>query len=192
MRKAQGWEVGRIAELFGEHANTIRTRIRSIELMRENRDTELSHFSHYDVLVRGQGVLKSLEARPKLKRQVMDDLREIPPADERNSGSRSITAQELRRLVPALLNKRRVLNRYEKGTVGLYDACRQSEISPLEEKVKQAIETVNDINRTELKRLESQRFSALRQHVNKLARETKRAVQLLDSMATSREKDTAH
>ena len=105
VRKAQGWEVDRIAELFGEHVNTIRTRIRSIELMRDNQDTELLHFSHYDVLVRGQGVLKSLDERPELKTRVMEDLRKIPPPEQRDHVPRSVTAQELRRLFSGIVEQ---------------------------------------------------------------------------------------
>ena len=52
MRKEQGFNTDKIAELFGESKGTIRTRIKVIDMMKQNEDTQQSHFSFYDVLVR--------------------------------------------------------------------------------------------------------------------------------------------
>ena len=181
VRHSQGWDAEQIAKLFGESESTIRMRIRVIELMRKNTDGDLSHFSHYNVLVRTQGALTALTERPELNKRLMNDLR-TQGSDQTELPATYVTAQELRRTLPALLVKRKVLNRYIKGTVGLRAAFQQAEISPLEEKVKQATSLIDDITKTEVLELERDRFLALRQQVNKLARVTTRTVQLLDAV----------
>ncbi len=51
-RRTQGFSIPKIAELFGESEATIRTRIKGVEMMRNNNDRKRSHFSYYDILVR--------------------------------------------------------------------------------------------------------------------------------------------
>lgn len=180
VRKESGWELEEIADLFGESAGTIRKRVRVIELMRENEDREQSHFSHYDVIVRSGGALKALEDKPEFKQRIMKDLREFSITE--NDGGSDITAQELRRALPTLLTKSRVLNRYSKGTVDLSEACRLSDISPVEEKVRRSTTLLLDVTRSDIEALDPQRFAALKQNVRKLVRESDRTRRLVEDV----------
>ena len=169
-----------IADLFGETTATIRKRVRVIELMRQNADPEQSHFSHYDVLVRNPGALKTLDDKPEFKHRIMQDLREI--AITETGDSSHVTAQELRRALPTLLTKTKVLNRYSNGAVDLSEACRLSEISPVEEKVRRATTLLLDVTRLDIQALDPQRFAALKQHVRKLVRESDRTRRLVENI----------
>ena len=180
VRKAKGWGIDAIADLFGESAGTIRRRVRVIELMSENGDREQNHFSHYEVLVRSPGALKTLDDKPDFRDRIMEDLRTITIA-EAASGS-EVTAQDLRKALPTLLTKTKVLNRYSKGSVELSEACRLAEISPVEEKVRRATTLLTDVTRLDIQTLDPQRFAALRQHVKKLVRETDRTRRLMESL----------
>ena len=180
VRKAKGWGIDEIADLFGESPGTIRKRVRVIELMRENSDREQSHFSHYDVLVRSPGALKTLDDKPVFRERIMEDLRAITVADP-PSGS-EVTAQDLRKSLPTLLTKTKVLNRYSKGVVDLSEACRLAEISPVEEKVRRATTLLTDVTRFDIQALDPQRLAALRQNVKKLVRETDRTRRLMENI----------
>lgn len=178
VRKAKGWSIVDIARLFGESEATIRKRIKVIDLMIENDDQEQSHFNHYNLLVSVRGVSTALEERSDLRSRIMEDFRT-------ETKDRLVRAQDLRRALPGLLSKPKVLNRYVSGTIGLDEACRRAEISHIEEKVRRATALIDDVTRAEVGGLEPQRFAALKQNVRKLLRVTDHVRKLIEDRDAS-------
>ena len=74
-RKTEGFSFPKIAELFGESEATIRTRIKVVEMMRNNNDRERSHFSYYDILVRNHS--KDMNKRQNLKEALLERVRSL-------------------------------------------------------------------------------------------------------------------
>ena len=175
VRKDKGWNIVDIARLFGVSQQTIRKRIRVIELMIENDDQEQSRFNHYNLLVTVRGVPTALDERPDLRSRIMDDFR---------IGS-AVRAQDLRRALPGLLSKPKVLNRYIGGKIALDEACRRVEVSQIEEKVRWATALIDDVTKVEVAGLEPQTFAALKQNVRKLVRGTDRVRKLIEDRDAS-------
>ena len=169
VRKVSGWAVDDIAELFGESPATIRKSINVIDLMKESEDSDQSHFSHYDVLVRVPEIWKELKVPCPLRDRVVDGIRAPAAGDEED-----FTAQDLRRKLPVILKKRRILKRFVAGKIDLDEGYQRAKISQGEERVKQALSLLEEISRQDVSDLDANSLNSLRQAVKKLAREVDR------------------
>ena len=169
VRKEQGWNVEKIAELFGESQGTIRTRVKVIEMMKHNKDNQRSHFSYYDVLVRSADISEAMK-KEGLRGVLLTKIKSFGPNDEDGD----FTAQELRKKLPVILQKTRVLNKYINGDIDLDEGYQLAKVSQVEEKVKQAKNLLNEVSRQDMLQLEQNRFNAFKQDVRKLSQEVER------------------
>ena len=181
VRKKQGWAFGDIAKLFGESEMTIRTRIKVIELMKDNDDNERSHFSHYDVLVRKRDIWQAMNGRDNLRELLLRKIRKLGSDDEDSE----FTAQELRKKLPEILKKPKVLDKYVSGEIDLEEGYQRASISGVEEKVRQARQLLDDVTKQEVFQLERPRFNAFKQDVRKLSRVVKRIDEIIKRSAAS-------
>ena len=165
VRKDGGWSVKKISELFGESVATIKTRIAVIELMKRNGDAERPHFSYYDVLIRNQDANR-LVGDGRLK-NVLADIKNLGSNEDDNP----FTALEMRRKLPVILQKPKILKRYENEKIDLDEAYQSAKISRAEESVKKATTLLSDISRQEIANLERNELNALKQALRKLRRE---------------------
>lgn len=170
VRRKKGCTFGDIATLFGETEMTIRTRVKEIELMNGNDDNDQSHFSYYSVLVRKKDISQAMDERNDLREFLLKKIRILGSDDEDND----FTAQELRKKLPDVLKKPKVLDKYVKDEIGLDEAYQRARISRVEEKVRQAKDLLDDVTWTEVLSLEKPRFNAFKQDVRKLSRVVKR------------------
>ena len=108
VRKQQGWESERIAEVFGESTATINTRVRTVQSMKENGDRDQSHFSYYDVLVRVSAISKAMKSDKKLAKCVLKKVKSLGSSEEESE----FTALDLRKKLPAILKKPRILRKF--------------------------------------------------------------------------------
>ena len=178
VRKEQGLDVDKIAELFGESKVTIRKRIRVIEMMKRNEDNQLSHFSHYEVLISNREILKKIRDHVCLRACLFERIKNLGSDEEKNS----FTAQELRDKLPEILTKPKVLNKYIDGTIDLDEGYQRAKISHVEEKIKKAQTLLNDVSKREVVKLERNALNSLKQHVKKLSREVGRIEKMIESM----------
>ena len=178
VRHKGGWNLKKISKLFGESEQTIRFRIKTIELMKENEDTERSHFSYYDVLVRKAEISKEINKEGDLKNRVLEDIRNLGVCDSEEDDSK-FTAQEMRKQLPLILKKPKVLKKYISGELDLFEAYERARISKVEEKVKQAHGILADISLSDVKWLPISELNALKQAVRKLSKETKRVENIM-------------
>ena len=172
-RKTQGFPLPKIAKLFGESEGTIRTRIKVVEMMRNNNDRDRSHFSHYDVLARNHS--SDMGQRPDLKNALLERIRNLGENEEEDS---DFTAQELRKKLPAIIKKPRVLNKYIEGTIGLDNAYQRAKISNVQERIREAKAILEGIEKKNVKKLDKSDLNAFRQDVRKLEREVGRIVRM--------------
>ncbi len=184
VRKEGGSSVDKIAELFGESKATITTRINVIALMKQNGDNERSHFSYYDVLVRNKEAYKKIKEEGGLQR-TLDDIKAFEPnkeQDEEDEDKNNFTALELRKALPVIFKKSKVLKKYEEGTIDLVEAYDRAKISKVEESVKEAIKYLEDISGEEVGKLEKNDFDAFKHVVGKLKKATKRIEKLTEDI----------
>ncbi|MCY4132710.1 MAG: hypothetical protein OXF39_08750 [Nitrospira sp.] len=181
VRKERGWNVDKIAGVFGESEGTIRTRVKVIEMMKHNKDNERSHFSYYDVLVRSKEISDAMK-NEGLSDFLLTRIKSFGPNDEDGD----FTAQELRKKLPVILKKPKMLTKYTNGEIELDEAYQLSRTSPVEEKVKQARNLLNEVPQKDVLQLAQNRnrFNALKQEVKKLNREIERINKMLESIET--------
>lgn len=180
VRFQRGWTPSRIGKLSGESETTIRTRIKEIEMMNDNQDNTLSHFSYYDVIVRNSDISKAIDDRSDLKSYLFDAIRNLGSDDD----TTDFTAQELRKKLPYVLKKPKILSKLVKGKLDLDDAYQNAKISKIEENIKKAKDLVEDVSQEQVDRLERSGFRALRGHVRKLSQQVKRISKVIEERGT--------
>ena len=189
--REKDWALEKIAEMFGESVATIRTRIKIIELMKENNDGERSRFSYYDVLVRKKEIMDALDQNSKLKECLLNKIKKIntlPEDDDDSQGSDSkvidneFTAQQLRECLPVVLKKPKVLKRFISDDVDLIEAHQRANISKIEVNLRDATNRISGIEKIDVKKLERNRFNAFCQDVKKLSREVTRITSICNQI----------
>ena len=176
VRKVGGWTFERIAKMFGESPETIRKRVAVIELMKESDDGNKKHFSHYDVLVRTPAIWRVARSPGELRERVVEEIKSLNSTSEEEQ---EITAQDLRKKLPEVLRKRKVLRRYVAGEIELDEAHQRARVSKAEERVKAALPLVEEIERRDIEGLERNAVNSLKQAIRRLAR----AVDRIQKMA---------
>ena len=169
VRKEKKWTFSEIAELFGESEATIRIRIKVIEMMKENKDSEQSHFSYYDVLVRNKNIIEGMKSANGWVK-LLSDINNQGKDEETNS----FTAQDIRKKLPIVLKKPNVIKKYVNREVDLDEAYQRAKISDIEDNVRKAMALLEDVSKSKISQLETGRFNAFKHSVRKLSEETKR------------------
>lgn len=169
VRKEKKWTFKKIAGLFGESEMTIRTRVKVIETMRENDDTDRSHFSYYDVLVRNVDISKGIRDNNDLRKVLFERIRSLG-----NVKKAEFTALELREKLPVIIQKPKVLKKYIEGKLDLDTAHQSAKISNAQQKVRAATAILDGIERKDITSLSGNDLNALDQDLRKLGRTTER------------------
>ena len=180
----KGWPLDMIADLFGESKVTIRTRVDVIKLMMENSDTKRSHFSYYDVLVRNSNISKGMKEHDRLRGLLLKEICSLEDLDPEEEGSK-FTAQELRKKIPVILKKPKVLNKFLDGKIDLDEGYQRARISTLQQNVKRAKELLNDISYQEITGLELNEFNPFRQEIRKLLQVINRLEKMIEKRRTT-------
>ena len=180
VRKGKGMPFGEIAKLFGESEATIRIRTKSIGEMEDNKDREPNHFSYYDVLVRTKGLIAGMESAGGLK-NLLSDIKQIGPEEDG-----PFTALDLRKKLPVVLKKPKVLKKYVDRKIDLDQAYQRAKISDVEENIKQATGLLEDVSKDKVSDLEKNEFNAFKQATRKLSREVKRITDMTKDIGTKK------
>ncbi len=166
VRKEQKWILNDIADLFGESSGTINTRIKAIEMMRESNDRDRSHFSYYDVLYR------YIKPEGKLRNVLFERIKNLGNADD--GEDLAFTAQDIRKKLPVIMLKPKVLKKYIEGSDDLDTAYQRAEVSNVQQKIRKAMAILEGIERKNITVLSKNDLNALDQSFGKLTKETKR------------------
>ena len=170
VRKMNGMGLDAIADLFGESLETIRQRIRVINLMREEGDSDQDHFSYYEVLVQKAEIWKEIKDGSSLRDRVVESIKRQAADSEEDSEENAFTAIDLRRKLPAVIKKPRILQRFVNDKIDLEEAYQRAKVSPPEERVKKALSLLRGIEKKDVSSLDSNSLNSLRQAVKKLNR----------------------
>ena len=179
-RVKSDWDWEKIANVFGESKQTLMKRVKVIQMMVGESCNDRSRFSYYNVLVSNPEIAKGLKEKKGLREKLIRSIAstskqggEKPDAD--------FTAQEMRKQIPAILKKPKVLKKFIAGQIDMDEAYQTARVSNVEAKVKRADEHLKDIGRRDIEQLEQRNLSALKQAVRKLSREVKRIEEMVNS-----------
>jgi len=174
VRKESGWSVDKIADVFGESKPTIYNRIGVIKMMMKNHDAERSHFSYYKVLA------DNVEAKRRIEegglKRLLVDIKHLGNDEDESD----FTAVDMRKMLPVILNKAKVLRKYENGNISLSEAYQRAKTSRAEEKVKQATALLDDVEKSDIETLAQNELNILRQAFRKHQRQVKRIADIID------------
>ena len=182
MRKKDGWSYEKLANLFGESQGTLQTRVRVIEMMKESNDSARSHFSYYDVMVRRKEIYEHVNSNNELRNLLFEQIRGLGNIEK--DENLDFTAQDLRKKLPAVLDKPKVLKKYIQGDVDLDTAYQRAKISDAREKIRKATDILADVERKEILTLEKNELNSLKQDYKKLTRQTVRIDKVLEKGAS--------
>lgn len=154
-----------LVKVSGLTADNIRKNVEVIRLMQENDDNTLSNFSFYDTLVRTRKISSAIESSVSLRNTVLS---QIKTKDKR------FTAIEMRKRLPEIIAKPRILKKYEKGDISLEDAYDRAKISHVEQQIKKIRERLDDIQGDDIKRLERSELRAVEQTVRQIRQHVRR------------------
>ncbi len=179
IRQQQGIGVDEVARRLSVTVNEVNKRIEVVSLMEKNRDEEISHFSHYDVLVRTRKINQATNYTPEIKNILLNKIKDVKTDDSENTG---FTAQDLRNKIPAILNKKKELKRFLEGKSTLGEAYQNARPSDPLNKVKLAKEKIRDITNLEVSRLEMIEINELLLSIKRLLAEVTRIKNMTDKI----------
>ena len=168
-------DVATLAKLSGLTAAEIKKNVRIVELMKENNDAKLSHFSYYDVLVRNRQISSTIEERSTLRDILLAQIK-----------GEEFTAQEMRKRVPTVIAKPRILRKYERGDVSLDDAYDRSKISGTQQRLKKVRDGLDDVRKGDIDHLEHNELGAVIQVLKQIHRHLKRVTGMIEGRSTVR------
>ena len=182
-RYRKNWTVDKIAKTLGESTSTIRAKIKVVQMMADNDDTDkLSHFSYYEVLARQfPGTTKDVNGSGHLERlqqAFLERIKAFGTDDKKNE----FTAQEMRKCLPPLIEKPRVAKKFIDGTLTLEDAWERARKTGVEVSIRRAFNALKNIERTAITDLDRGRAGAFAQMVRKAAREIERIRKIVESV----------
>ncbi len=164
-----------LAKLSGFTVAEIKKNVNIIQLMKENDDDKLSHFSYYNVLVRNRKISSTMAERPALKDTLLTQIK----AEE-------FTAQEMRQHVPTVIAKPRILRKYERGDISLDDAHDRAKISGTQQRLRKVRDRLDDIEKSDIDGLEHNEIGAVRQILRQIRRHLKRVSGMVDVRTTAK------
>lgn len=196
VRKENGYSFKDMARVFSESESTLRKRVKVIQRMTDNSDQEQSNFSFYDVIERNQDIRNKLNTGQVVASLVESNFmksKDLQPMQKEalafhnwllrtvKSPDRNFTAQEMRKQLPVVLKKPKVLRQLMGGNLTLEEAYSRATVSKATTKVRRATELLQDVSAREVKALDNNSLNALRQDVRKLKRAYARIAKIMES-----------
>lgn len=179
VRKERGWEVERIAELFGETETTIRKGIEVIDLMKSNGDNDQSHFSYYEVVTTAKKISQATEENEDLKNLLLNRIKGADPDNDEND----FTALELRNKLPSIIDKPKILKKYIEDDLTFDDAYQEAKTSKAQQRVKRALSAVKPITKKELEKSDQNIRNAIKPDIRRLKQEVNRIDGIIKSLS---------
>lgn len=160
-----------IAKIFGESKREIKKRIGLIKEMKENEDVELSHFSYYEAMAENREISKATKESEELRGVLRKKIKELgrQPGEEAE-----FTAQELRKKLPPILTKPKILKRFLRGQENLDDCYQDAKESNVRAIVKRVLDRLKSVSKKDLSRLEPTEINALEPEARRLCQEAER------------------
>ena len=178
-RKKEGVAISEIARRFSVSEQEVGTCIKVVSLMEGNGDKEKSHFSYYDALVRSRKINQSSGYTSEVKKRI---LQKIKKSATKDADDAEFKAQEMRDKLPAVLAKKKVLQKFLDGTLTLDEAYQNARQSDPSRKIRQATATIDSISKKEIARLEMKDINSLLLDTRKLTRAAERVHKMVQKV----------
>ena len=163
-------KVSTLERLSGFTAAEINKNVKIVRLMKENNDDKQSHFSYYNVLVRSKTISSVIEKNPPLRQTLFTQIK-----------AEDFTAQEMREHLPTVIAKPKILRKYEKRDITLDDAFDRAKISGTEQRLRKVRDGLDDIEQSDISRLEHNELKAIEHVVRQIRRGIKRVSSMIDA-----------
>ena len=173
VRHGKGQSYRAMAKLFGESQQTMRTRVKVIDAMRENDDGEQSNFSYYDVIVRNSAINSTMDGDEEFCTWIRDSIRRK---------EKPFSAQEMRKKLPVILKKKKILRKLVRDDLELDDAYSRASISKAQKALQSAKGILEDISDGQVRELDRGEFNAFEYDLRKL----RQALSRIEKMAKLR------
>ena len=173
VRKGKRLSYRSMAELFGESQQTIRTRVKVIDAMRQNEDGEQSNFSYYDVIVRNPAINSTMNQDEEFSSWIRDSIRKK---------EKPFSAQEMRKKLPVILKKKKILRKLVRDDLELDHAYSRASISKAQKALQRARGILEDISDGQVRKLGPGEFNAFGYDLRKL----RQALGRIEKMAKRR------
>ena len=169
----EGKNIATLAELSSLTIRTITKNVKIIQLMKDNNDDKKSNFSYYDVLVTNRKISATIAERPALKETLFKKIKD-----------KAFTAQEMRDRVPTVIQKPKILRKFENG-IALDDAYDRAKISGTQRRLKRIRDRLDDIEQGDIDSLAHNEIRAVRQVVKQIGRHLKRVSDMIEAQTTA-------
>lgn len=148
-----------LARISGLTKHEIKKNVNTIKLMQKNDDNIHSNFSYYDVLVRNRVISSATDKDSTLCDVLLSMIKK-----------KDFTAQEMRDRLPAIIEKPKILRKFQNGSVTLKDAYDRASISGAQYRLKRIYESLEDIERKDIVALERNEMNAVDQVIKRIRR----------------------
>ena len=168
-------DLSTLSKLSGISPMEIKKNVKIIQLMKDNDDAKLSHFSYYNVLGRSRPISSAIADSTPLRDTLLDQIK-----------NEAFTAQEMRERLPTVIAKPRILRKYEKGDVALEDAYDRAKISGAEQRLKKIRDGLDDIELDDVDPLKRSEIKSVQQVVRQIGQRLKRVSNMVDAVLTAK------
>ena len=165
--------IATLAQLSSLTVRMINKNVKIIQLMKDNDDDKISYFSFYDVLVTNRKISAAIAKNPKLRDTLFKQIK-----------AEAFTAQEMRDRLPTVIQKPKILRKFENG-ITLDDAYDRAKISGTQQRLRSVCDRLDDIEKKDVERLEHNELGAVRQILRKIGRNLKRVSDMVDDRTTA-------
>lgn len=162
-----------LAKLSGFTVSEIEKYVKTINLMRENDDKNLSNYSYYEVLTRNRAISPEIEKDNDLRNILLSQIKE-----------KKFTAQEMRNRLPVVISKPKILRKYKKDQITLQEAHERARVSGPENKLKNIRSRLDDVEEVEIRLLEINNLRAMQQTIRQIERCLKRVSAMVEKNLT--------
>lgn len=169
-----------VAKMTGEHFSEINKRIKVVEMMKENKDADRSHFSYYDVLVRGRAISKEIAEDPQLKEFLLEQIKKTKAGEENqiaDSENFPTAAVDLRKKLDVIIKNTEAKEKLVGGEYNFDRAYNKAKFSGTEEKIKKALSYLEEIKKVDIileEHVNNGSLNKIEDSVRKLEREVDR------------------
>ncbi len=171
-------DIPTLAKLSGFSQAEIKKNIGIIELMQENDDNTLSNFSYYNVLIRSSAISSELKDNEPLRDTLLSQIK-----------TEEFTAQELRKRLPIIIKKPKILRKYTKGQISLENAYDRAKVSGAQQQLNKIRDDLEEIELDDIAPLEHNELIAVKLVVKRVGQSLKRVSNMIDSQLTDNSTD---
>lgn len=139
--------------------------------MEEKQDNVRGNLSYYDVLVRNTDSLKMIDGGDL--NALLGEIKRSGENEE-DEDKKEFTAQELRKALPNLIRKPKLLRQYENGKITFNEAASRAEVSECKQNVVRATSFLRDVLKRDIGGLAANDFNSFEQSFKKLKKEIER------------------